>query len=368
MTEKRKIARRVRRKKKRENKLKERCSFSIDDFSSPERLYHSYRAIRSKIKWKSSCQYYGMNVITNILQASSALGNGEIISEGYKEFVAIERGKRRNIKAPSMREKVVQKSLCDYVLKPAISPTLIYDNGASLKGKGIGFSRKRIIRHLSEFYRKHGLSGWALTIDFKSYFDSVNHDVLLAEIKKYIPDEKLFSVIGKYYRAIGRTGLGIGSEISQIAALFYLSKIDHIVKERLRMSYYGRYMDDAYIISESKEVLLACLERIMSEASMLKIRLNMRKVRLCRLKYGVIFLKTRYIFSRTGKILRLGGAESARRTRRKLRKFREMLSSGCIMPEKIKNDYISWRVSTLRNFDCKKSVALTDKLFQELFL
>ncbi len=50
----------------------------------------------------------------------------------------------------------------------------------------------------------------------------------------------------------GNVGIPIGNQSSQVYALLYLNELDHYVKEVLRMRYYGRYMDDFYIICESK--------------------------------------------------------------------------------------------------------------------
>ena len=46
-----------------------------------------------------------------------------------------------------------------------------------------------------------------------------------------------------------------GSQIVQIVGITALDKLDHYIKERLRIEFYIRYMDDFVILSESKERL-----------------------------------------------------------------------------------------------------------------
>jgi len=48
--------------------------------------------------------------------------------------------------------------------------------------------------------------------------------------------------------AFGNKGLGLGSQVSQISAVFYPNSVDHFIKDKLGIKTYGRYMDDGYII------------------------------------------------------------------------------------------------------------------------
>lgn len=53
----------------------------------------------------------------------------------------------------------------------------------------------------------------------------------------------------------GEVGLGLGSQISQIMELLVLNDLDHYIKERLKIKYYIRYMDDFILIHPDKEYL-----------------------------------------------------------------------------------------------------------------
>lgn len=42
----------------------------------------------------------------------------------------------------------------------------------------------------------------------------------------------------------------IGNQSSQLLAVLCLSPLDHFIKEKLGIKYYGRYMDDFYLMDE----------------------------------------------------------------------------------------------------------------------
>lgn len=71
-------------------------------------------------------------------------------------FTLHERGKLRRITGEQVQDRIVKHALCDEVLNPLIEPHLIYDNGASIVGKGIDFTRRRLLTHLRKYYAQHG--------------------------------------------------------------------------------------------------------------------------------------------------------------------------------------------------------------------
>ncbi len=98
--------------------------------------------------WKESVQRYEMNLLKNIDQQITAVQNGTYEQKPFNEFTLNERGKTREIKAIHIEDRVVLRNLCDNILAPGIEKYLIYDNGASIKGKGIHFTRQRFETHL----------------------------------------------------------------------------------------------------------------------------------------------------------------------------------------------------------------------------
>jgi len=307
---------------------------SCDNFdlvTDLDNLDAAFKEAKKSVQWKESVQRYEMNRIVNLIESRRKLLAGEDVQEGFIRFTLRERGKVRNIKGIQIAERVIQKCLCDQVLVPILSRPLIYDNGASLKGKGVMFAVKRLITHLCRYYRQNNYSneGYALLLGFKSYYDNIDHDILMGLIKNEIKDQRIIALTEKFIRVFGDGKvLGLGSQVSQVAAIFYPNILDHFIKEKLRVKYYVRYMDDLSLIHRDKNFLENCLLEIEKVCLRLTITINMKKTHIVKLSYGVMFLKGKYPLTETGKVIRTPNRNAAIRIKRKLKKFKLLLEAG----------------------------------------
>jgi hypothetical protein len=372
-SEERRKGRYERRKAERDRRRHEKLS-KYDDFSlltDPDNLYKAFLSARKGVSWKESTQRYEMNIFQNIIEARRRLMAGENVQSGFVEFTLHERGKIRHIKSVHISERVIQKVLCDQVLVPILSNGLIHDNGASIKGKGVHFAIRRLITHLSRFYRRNGFSneGYCLTVDFSKFFDNIRHDILIGLIGEQIHDEKVLELTRRFITIFGDgISLGLGSQVSQISAIFFPTKLDHNIKEVQRMPFYGRYMDDLYLIHRSKEYLEQSLEKIKEVCDSLAITINLKKTKILPLKDGIIFLKGKYILLENGKIIRKATKDCAIRMRRKLKKFKLLLDAGRMNHEDIRIAYQSWRGNYIGRFNAYHTVKRMDGLYDSLFI
>jgi len=288
--------------------------FSFDN------LYDAYTKAIKGVKWKLTTQSFMLNASCRVARIYNEIHSGTYRNGQMHFFTVCERGKTRNISALPLRDRIVHKCLCDNYLTPLLKKQLVYDCGATLKGKGLGFTRKRVVVHLSKYFRTYGTNkGYVLKADFHNYFESINHDVLFSKLDKLIDDKKVLSFL-RYIVPDKVKGLGLGSQISQIAALFYVSDIDHYLKEQMGFKYYGRYMDDLYIICPDKNKLLTALEYLRKELAKLGIELSEKKTRIYKLQYGFVFCKTRYVLKKSGKILRLIASKTISSFNRKIKR------------------------------------------------
>ena len=362
-----------RRKAERDRRRDEKIS-RYDDFSlltDADNLYQAFLSAKKGVTWKESTQRYEMNLFNNILETREKLLKGENVQSGFVEFTLHERGKIRHIKSVHISERVIQKALCDQILVPVLSNPLIHDNGASVKGKGVHFAIRRLTTHLTRFYRNNGPSndGYSLTVDFTKFFDNINHGILLGLIEKYIHDEKVLDLTRRFITVFGDgVSLGLGSQVSQISAIFYPNLVDHAVKEGLRIPYYGRYMDDLYLIHRSKAHLEYCLEKIREVCDTLAITVNEKKTKILPLRDGLVFLKGKYILLENGRIVKKPARETVVRMRRKLKKFKGLLDAGRMGHEDIRIAYQSWRGNFIKRFDAYRTVQKMDGLYDSLFI
>jgi len=364
---------RYRRRKAQRDRKKQIFLSQYDDFSritDPNNLYMSFKKSRRGVSWKESIQRYEANILVNIAELIEKFNSGESIFCGFAEFDLFERGRLRHIKSVHIKERTAQKGTCDYVLVPIISRFLIYDNGASLKNKGLHFAIRRLITHIAKYFRRYKTNeGYCLQVDFSKYFDSIRHAILFKAFGKYIKDQRIIKLLYDFISPFGDgISLGLGSQVSQISALFYANPLDHFIKEICRIKLYGRYMDDLYLIHPCKEYLLKCLENMTKICADLGITINMRKTKITKLKDGVHFLKGIYSLNCNGKIIRRANPDSMKRMRRKLKKFRRLIDSGHMNLHDVNTAYQSWRGNYKKRFNAFYTIKRMDALYNGLFI
>ena len=377
-----------------------------------EQMENSNNLLRSckRLKHASGWKYSTQRVLCNRLRTVNSLKH-KIHDGTYKQgqgttFRMHEYGHKRIVKALSNADLLVQHTLCDKILTPKISPLLIYDNGASIKGKGISFTRMRLDKHLHNYYRRHGNEGYILLIDYRKFFDNIRHDKLLEMYSKALKDPWIIEFIGnilKSYRVdisftedpdyVNKTfnlydyqqipretltgkrfmnkSLGIGSPISQISGIFFPLIIDNYVKTVLGCKYYGVFMDDRYLIDESKEKLIAIRNDIEKLSSELGLHLNMKKTQIVKLSHGFTFLKVKYFLTGTGAIVHRISRDVLTRERRKLKKLAVKVVRGEMDIKEYKNQYLSWRGdkvpkhgSRTIHYNSHRSIQSMDKVFR----
>ena len=320
--------------------------------------------------WKESTQKFKTNLLLRAAELQEDLRSGNYQVSRTIDFALSERGKTRQINAPVIRDRVVQKLLMKHILLPALTKPLIYDNYASLTGRGTSLARKRMDVHLQRFIRKHGTDGYILQIDIKKYFESVDHETLKRLYRKKVNEPKEIMDLIDYVidtASDDGKGLNLGSECPQIFAVYYLNSVDTWIKVVCGEKYYGRYMDDIYVISDSKTHLHELLDGIRKQLSDLKLEVNERKTNITKLTHGFTFLQLKYSFNGNHIVKRLTHEKLARE-RRRLRAFRRLADRGEMTEVKAYNCYKSWRQSALKDSNaCWDSIQSIDKLFRDLF-
>lgn len=328
-------------------------------------LYQAYRCCRRGVSWKSSVQRYICQAPVNVYLTFERLRRGTYKSPGFFEFDLYERGKKRHIRSTVIGERVVQRCLCDHALVPVLKRQFIYDNGASMKYKGYDFAIRRITQHLREHVRKYGQQGYILLFDFSKFFDRISHRLIKGIISRSFDDQRIVALTHHFIEMFGTVGLGLGSQISQVLALATGNRLDHYIKEVLRIRGYGRYNDDGYLIHPSKEYLQKCLAEIKRICDELEITLNVKKTQIVKLTHGFSWLKVRWRISETGKIIRKIYKRSVTRMRRKLKKLALRAYAGKMDFRGVYNAWESWRAYASR-FDAWHTIQTMGKLYSQL--
>ena len=330
---------------------------------------------------KPLTQKFEDNWLHNIGIIQGDLRSGRYVPAKKTEFVIRERGKVRLIRAAPMRDKVVQRALCDFVLIPAIRPKIIYDNYASLKHRGISMARKRFEMMVHKFYRKHKTNqGFILLMDFSGYYDNMRHgsvrkvvggvikgpvssrtfDSIVDSCKQdvsFLSDDEIKRLYEGKYKALDyvnvpkelRTGkkwlykgMDIGDQTAQGVAIYFPTKIDYHMKIVRGEKYYGRYMDDSNDIHISKQHLIEVLSEVREIAANLGIILNDKKVKILPLSKPFTYLQIKYFLTPTGRLVKRINPKRVTAMRRKLKKLHKMMLAGQRKFKSIYDLYHGW--------------------------
>jgi len=342
----------------------ESCSHQREIFNI-EVLHEAFMDARVGSDWKPQVQKFEMNLLTELAKLQKELKDKTYKLSPPNEFILNERGKTRVVSGDHIRDKVVKRALCDEVLIPSVEKYLIHDNGASLKGKGVSFTRNRLEVHLRRYYLKNGSNeGYILLGDYSKYFDNVQHELLINMFKAVIKDDLAIWLIEKVleqaridvsfmsdvefaeslntlfnsldYEKIDKsllTGekflakhMNIGDQVAQVAGIFYPHRLDNYIKIVEGMEYYGRYMDDFYVIHQDKDYLKSLVKRIEIEAGENGIVLNPKKTMICKLSEHWRYLQVQHALTDTGRIIKKIHPKRLTAMRKKLNKLVNKLS------------------------------------------
>ena len=268
----------------------QKTKVNFDTVYEFETLYNAYRASRRGKRWKNTVAKVEMNALEAIAVLQEELSTGTYRPGGYREFYVFE-PKKRLIQTNSFKDKIVQHAFCDTILYDVLIRPFILDNYGSQIGKGTHFGLNRLRDFMREYYRKHGSAdGWVLKADVRHYFASIRHDILKRDVNKLLTDPRSRALSDAIIDSTpDNVGIPIGNQSSQVYALLYLNELDHYVKEVLRMRYYGRYMDDFFLIHPDKEYLQFCLREIRAYMDSLGLELN-EKTQIFPIRNGIDFL------------------------------------------------------------------------------
>ena len=260
----------------------------------------------------------------NLWELISALQNKTYQPGSYKTF-SIYKPKPRLISAAPFRDRVVHHALIS-VVGPILERSFIFDTYANRTAKG---THKAIERY--QYYLKK--YDYVLKCDIRKYFPSIDHEILKSKLRNkiscrdtlwlidtiidnsnlqaehvpYFPGDDLFA---PYER---RRGLPIGNLTSQCFANYYLSFLDHYVKEVLRCKGYVRYVDDCVLFSNAKSELWEWKEALELYLQKFRLILNAQRTELYPSTEGKCFLGQKVFQS-----YRLLPAENVRRAKKRL--------------------------------------------------
>lgn len=333
----------------------------VTDFGN---LYQAYIKSKSGKGFSKSRQKFQLAALDGIHQIKRRLETKIYTISKYNEFTIYE-PKERIIKAGSFVDKIVQHSLCDNVLMPIFSKEFIQTNYAGQIDKGTLYGLDCLKAQMYLAYCKYGYDCWIVKADISKFFYNIDHNILKDIIGYFVEDKDVYWLCEKFVDSTEGLGLPLGNQVSQVYALLYLSGLDHFITGELGVKYYGRYMDDFYLIVQNKEYAKWCLNVIYEFVCTLGLGLN-GKTQIIPFKNGIKFCGFHTYITPDGKVIRKLKNENKRAAKKKFKKMVRLVKCNKLSKKNFYESYNAWK-NHISHGNCVKLGYEMDRYIEELF-
>ena len=349
----------------------------IVDIKKIQNMYNN--RVKLNTKNKSKLEKFENNYVSNMIYIKNILESKNYNPGKYNIFI-INEPKVRLIMSQNIIDKIINHVITEYFLINIFDKSLINENIATRKNKGTHYGIKLLKKYLNKLKHKEF---YVLKFDISKYFFNIDHDIVKNIIKNKIKDKDVLKVLDKiidstdsdyvnkdintlknnYINSLKKynnvnsinkinevnklptyekgKGVPIGNMSSQFIAILYLNELDHFIKEKLKIKYYIRYMDDGIILHEDKEYLKYCLKEIKKVIDKYKLELN-SKTQIINIKQGFDFLGFKY-YIKNNKVIMKVKKQTKKRFKRKMKKLYLLLDNNKIditVLNQVKSSYL----------------------------
>lgn len=192
-------------------------------------------------------------------------------------------GGERLLGIPTVLDRLIQQAL-HQVMSPIFEPTF--------SEHSYGFRPKRNAHQAIRAAQRHVLGGrgWVVDLDLESFFDRVNHDLLMQRVGEKVTDRRVRKLIRRYLKAgmmvdglVGprREGTPQGGPLSPLLSNVLLTDLDRELARRGHR--FVRYADDVVVHVRSRRAGQRVLESIKRYVkTVLKLRVSESKSAVAR--------------------------------------------------------------------------------------
>ena len=320
------------------------------------------------VRWKASTQNFELHLFSGTAKRRREVLTGKWKPGKTVSFPLCERGKFRIIDAPHITDRQIHKVLTKEVLAPLYCPGMIYDNGASQKGKGLHFHYKRLKEHLRWHYRRYGRTGAMFLMDFHHFFPEAPHALIYERHRELILDPNLRALADLVVAAVpGGVGMPLGVEPSQQEMVALPSFLDNWMKCQLSIHGMSHYMDDYDAVLESRERAERVKAEAIRRAEAKGLQVNRNKCHVIDLDKPFRFCKAKFQILPSGRIITHGCRDGMKRARRKMRYFRQQVDTGEKTMEQVA-EWLEGPIAYYEQFNDHGRVLKLRRLYYALFI
>lgn len=318
---------------------------SFDESTEFDALYESMWKCRRGKLWKASVARFMLNGIEETMKLEEEIKAGTYKPRKPHSFT-LYYPKVRPCSSTHIRDRIVQRSLNDNVIYPAMTRSFIWDNMACQTGKGTTKAMDRINCLLHRYYINNGNSsdGFVLQADIRGYYRNMRHREAETCFRRHL-DEKTVENATQWLQRQYPYEIGYepGSQMVQILGISMLDRMDHMIKEKARAKYYLRYMDDFFVLSGDRQFLEYCRDMISEILAEIGLELHQKKTRIYPIREGIRMLGFTFKLTDTGKVVRIINPENVKHERKKLYRMAQLVKRGELSREKFDECYTAWK-------------------------
>ena len=343
---------------------------------------------------KKKVEKFQEHYVENIYKIRDILKSKNYIPGEYNIFF-IHEAKLRLIMSNNIQDKIINHLVAYYLLVEVFDKTFIDTTVATRTGKGTHLGLNYTKKYINDMKRTYKDNFYYLKFDISKYFYNMDHEIIKQEVRRKIKDKDAIKIIDtiidstdndyinkkieklkiKELELINNSNLSlkeknkrieevnkiplckkgksapIGSMCSQIVAVMYLDKLNHFIKEKLKIKKYVLYMDDGVLFHYDKEYLEYCKEEIKNYLIKLKLELNDKKTRIDSIKNGLDFLGFKFYIQNNKLLLKVRNS-TKKKFKKKMKKLNKLYIDNKISLLKLKEVYTSYN-SHLSYGNCK---------------
>ena len=268
--------------------------------ASLSHVFESWAHFRQGKRKRKDIQYFERNLEDNLFELQNDLTSLKYSHSTYDQFTVSD-PKQRRISKATVRDRLVHQIIYS-TLTPVFDNKFIFHSLSSRLGKGTHIGVKLLQGMIQKVSLNNTQPCYALKMDIKRFFDTINHRILKKLIRKNIKDDRALKIIDAIIDSfkvsdelLGPTGIPLGNATSQLFANIYLHELDDFIKQKLCEKYYLRYCDDFIILSNNEDHLKSLIISIQDFLTKnLKLKLHPKKLIIRKLSQGIDFVG--YVF------------------------------------------------------------------------
>ena len=231
-----------------------------------------------------SLDKFNENLYKNLYKIWNRMASGSYFPEPVKEVIVSKLdGGKRKLGVPTISDRIAQEVVKNY-LEPRFE-TLFLPQSYGYRPKK---SAHQAIEEVRQNVRQYA---WVIDMDIKSFFDEINHELLMKAIDKHVPEKWVKMYIRRWLEAPVQTKDGLvyrdgqgspqGGVISPLLSNLFLHYVlDKWLEKTFPTVKFVRYADDVIVHCVSEKQSHYVLSKIKKRLSDCKLRLSEEKTQI----------------------------------------------------------------------------------------